>query len=67
MHRRAGVRSELAHGRRPAQPLGGCPQLLDDLLVAVTAAQPRLERLQRLGIDAIERTDAAAARHSKNH
>ena len=65
MHRRVRVGRELAHGRRAAQTLGGALQLGDDLLVAVAAAQPGLERLQRLGIDAIERANAAAGGHSK--
>ena len=51
-------------GERPSRSAARL-QLGDDLLVAVAPAQPGLEGLQRLGIDAIERANAAAGGHSK--
>jgi len=53
--RRLGVLLELAHGRRAPESLRGALKLLENLLVRVTLADPRLELGQRFGIDTSQR------------
>jgi len=50
--RRLGVLLELAHRRRAPESFRRAAELLDNLLVRVTLADPRLELGQRFGIDA---------------
>src|SRR5205814_7950314 len=52
MDRRERVRRELAHRRGTAEPVGARLQLVEDLLVGVALAQPRLELGQSGGVDA---------------
>jgi hypothetical protein len=54
------VLRELAHGRRSPQALGGLAELLEDLLVAVAAAQPRSECGELRLVDARPRTPRIA-------
>ena len=49
---RLGVGRELAHGRRPLQPLGRGAQLGEDLLVGIAPSQAGAERRERLLVDA---------------
>ena len=51
MHVRLRVGGELLHGRRAAEAVGRRAQLLEDLLVGVALAQPRLEVGERRRID----------------
>ena len=66
MHRRLRVRGELAHRRRAAEPLGAVGQLRQDLLVRVPLPDPRLERRERLRIDACHRGVAAGSSHASS-
>ena len=60
------VRRELAHRRRPAEPLRALPQLFEDLLVGVSLANSGLELRQRLRVDPCHRRVAAISGHASS-
>jgi hypothetical protein len=57
------VAGELPHRRRAAEPFGAGGELGEDLLVRVALADAGLEGLERLPVDARERTVLGPARH----
>ena len=63
MDGRERVRRELPHRRRAAEPVGARLQLVEDLLVRVALAQPRLELGQSGGVDAAAGSWRRLARH----
>jgi hypothetical protein len=65
MDARANVGGELAHGRRPPQPLGARPQFGEDVVVREAPPQARLE-LGHLGRIGGERGRDAVDSHSRH-
>ena len=66
VHGRLRVGRELAHRRRAPEPLGAVLQLLQDLFVGVPLPDARLERRQRVRIDACHRWVAAGSSHASS-
>src|SRR5438132_5820890 len=63
MDGRLGIRLELAHGRRAAEPLGAGVQLLEDVLVGVPLSHAGLELFQLAAINTLDRPIHRLAPH----
>jgi len=63
VHRRLGVRGELAHRRGAPQSLRARLELLDDVLVAVALADPSLELGESVSVEGLEQLACGPSSH----